>query len=854
MVNKKRADFVEVAEHVDIRVGEYKYVDDILFHLSHFKNDNKWGDLSDYPGLKEAIEKAIPGKGLPESPRLAWYILGEIGAEVLIDDLLAINKDLEEVESKDLSAKAFNSEELAELLRKYDEAKGVERKAAELKIRTILGEKAGRMLARKVVIKEMLAKARADLPPPMVEEVARQMAAGEIGMAVKLEVAGVEPTKANEIASETTRGAIINEESIETSTPTLKELGSEKEQYVRDTIELTSKNISIKVRVAEMAFEFAKKAGEESETTIESKDNIVTAVYEEVNRAFNWKDPSVLTEPRFEKMEGASGVKARTDLAAKLEELGVQISPIQLAEMAEKVKEMILDEEAGAGVVPTESYFLGFNGGDTSDEKLIVAREMAVMVNQVRKGIGESSMARTGNQAEDEAGIQVEVVRAMISQGVGRKWEGGVVGRLTRYRQKLEEHGLVPNYNDPVAKAIDQLGEAVVKDPIFANKLRSIERVSKALQMTNVNLIFGKMAQSTGSFLGKIQLLRQPAAMMERWGLGKIALGMGQVGQIVDGSIWQLIYSRLGMGLAGGVGGAAAKGLVAKGAAGLLTKLTLAGTGPIGWVLGAAGFLSGGIKSAFGVVANKLGLQVLTKNFLGRALPAALGKIGLTAISGGSALLVLVPMALMKIDVVKMVTRVVAGIFIGMAVFLMIGNIRIGALKPPQTGTGGSLSGGGNYRGYIPLPSWTPKTDIEGCPNGLPVDGTITQGPNATSCSHEGKYNMIDIATANDTPVKATHGGVTRVGFEENGYGVFVAVTSVCRTGGKETMVMTIYGHLRPGTVDNGKEVAAGDVVGLSDNTGNSTGPHVHYEIRGLETPQFGQWEGCCVNTSVRCQ
>ncbi|MBV2186934.1 MAG: M23 family metallopeptidase, partial [Rhizobium sp.] len=42
----------------------------------------------------------------------------------------------------------------------------------------------------------------------------------------------------------------------------------------------------------------------------------------------------------------------------------------------------------------------------------------------------------------------------------------------------------------------------------------------------------------------------------------------------------------------------------------------------------------------------------------------------------------------------------------------------------------------------------------------------------------------------------------------------------------------TRYGHMSRVLVKVGDEVASGDVIGLSGNTGRSTGPHLHYEVR----------------------
>jgi murein DD-endopeptidase MepM/ murein hydrolase activator NlpD len=103
-------------------------------------------------------------------------------------------------------------------------------------------------------------------------------------------------------------------------------------------------------------------------------------------------------------------------------------------------------------------------------------------------------------------------------------------------------------------------------------------------------------------------------------------------------------------------------------------------------------------------------------------------------------------------------------------------------------------------------------------PSGWPVTGRITQEPHAG-------HMAFDIAVPVGTPIKTTMDGkVVYAGWNNQGYGNLVIVEN----GGYRTY----YAHLSSIPVSVGDQVAAGTVIGLSGNTGHSTGPHLHYEIR----------------------
>lgn len=101
----------------------------------------------------------------------------------------------------------------------------------------------------------------------------------------------------------------------------------------------------------------------------------------------------------------------------------------------------------------------------------------------------------------------------------------------------------------------------------------------------------------------------------------------------------------------------------------------------------------------------------------------------------------------------------------------------------------------------------------------------ITSGYGYREWNHR-MHKGIDIAMSVGDTIRAVMPGVvSRVDFEQKGYGLYVVLR---HSNGMETR----YAHLSRTLVDEGQAVAYGDVVALSGNTGNSTGPHLHFETR----------------------
>jgi murein DD-endopeptidase MepM/ murein hydrolase activator NlpD len=103
-----------------------------------------------------------------------------------------------------------------------------------------------------------------------------------------------------------------------------------------------------------------------------------------------------------------------------------------------------------------------------------------------------------------------------------------------------------------------------------------------------------------------------------------------------------------------------------------------------------------------------------------------------------------------------------------------------------------------------------------------PVSGPVTSGFGIRwGRMHEG----IDIAVAEGTPVRAAAAGTVIYAGWLGGYGNLVVVDH-------GNGLSTAYAHNSSLGVGVGQSVAAGEVVSYSGNTGNSTGPHVHFEVR----------------------
>lgn len=106
-----------------------------------------------------------------------------------------------------------------------------------------------------------------------------------------------------------------------------------------------------------------------------------------------------------------------------------------------------------------------------------------------------------------------------------------------------------------------------------------------------------------------------------------------------------------------------------------------------------------------------------------------------------------------------------------------------------------------------------------------PVSGTITSRFGVSSNIRRSSHTGLDIAAPTGTLVKAAASGTVTFSGWKGSYGNMLVISH-------GNGVQTYYGHCSKLYAKNGQTVSQGDVVASVGSTGNSTGPHLHLEIR----------------------
>lgn len=102
----------------------------------------------------------------------------------------------------------------------------------------------------------------------------------------------------------------------------------------------------------------------------------------------------------------------------------------------------------------------------------------------------------------------------------------------------------------------------------------------------------------------------------------------------------------------------------------------------------------------------------------------------------------------------------------------------------------------------------------------------------------DGLHNGVDMVALDGTPVYASHDGrVTFAGYDgSGGLGVVIRTNEQFDYEGSQAYYKTIYWHLKRDSllVTGGQEIKAGQQIASADNTGFSTGSHLHYSLKPI--------------------
>lgn len=106
-----------------------------------------------------------------------------------------------------------------------------------------------------------------------------------------------------------------------------------------------------------------------------------------------------------------------------------------------------------------------------------------------------------------------------------------------------------------------------------------------------------------------------------------------------------------------------------------------------------------------------------------------------------------------------------------------------------------------------------------------PTTGRITSRFASSSRLRVSYHTGLDIGAPAGTPIKAAYRGVVSFAATKGAFGKLIVVTHV-------NGIQTYYGHCSKLYAKPGQTVEQGEVIAAVGSTGNSTGPHLHFEVR----------------------
>lgn len=106
-----------------------------------------------------------------------------------------------------------------------------------------------------------------------------------------------------------------------------------------------------------------------------------------------------------------------------------------------------------------------------------------------------------------------------------------------------------------------------------------------------------------------------------------------------------------------------------------------------------------------------------------------------------------------------------------------------------------------------------------------PISGIITSRFGVRSSIRSSSHTGLDIAASTGTPIGAAASGTVTFSGRKGSYGNMIVITHA-------NGVQTYYGHCHSLYVSAGTQVSQGQTIASVGSTGNSTGPHLHLEVR----------------------
>lgn len=128
----------------------------------------------------------------------------------------------------------------------------------------------------------------------------------------------------------------------------------------------------------------------------------------------------------------------------------------------------------------------------------------------------------------------------------------------------------------------------------------------------------------------------------------------------------------------------------------------------------------------------------------------------------------------------------------------------------------------------MPFETWNPAKDV--VTSRFSKNRTITVNGVTQSRAHTG-IDIVCISKASPKICAVASGKVVIAKAGATGYGNYVVIEHLSDDGKR---FYTLYGHMVNGSISvaEGSEVKQGQVLGIMGSTGNSTGPHLHFEVR----------------------